>query len=74
MGEMRVLDMTGDTKIEWNIRNRKQVADAREEFNKFIARGFAAFLVGEDGKKHTRVFDFDPAAGQLIIVPVVQGG
>jgi hypothetical protein len=73
MGEIIHLARVGDIKIQWNSENRKEVAVARELFDKRIKEGWSAFRekMGEKGDKITV---FDPDAERIILVPSISGG
>lgn len=75
MGEMRVLDVTGDTKVIWDPDQRDEVDAAEEQFNSLTKKGYKAFEVGAKGRKTDhQVKKFDPELGKLILVPPIAGG
>jgi hypothetical protein len=75
MGEMSILDSTGDTKVVWDPDNDDECDAAEAQFNSLLKKGFAAFEVGKKGKKTDEVVrKFDPELGKLIMVPAMQGG
>jgi len=74
MGEMRILDMTGDTKLIWDAENEDEVDSAKRTFKELTAKGYGAYLVKKDGKPGEKVTKFDPEAEKLILVPVMAGG
>ena len=74
MGELRILDGSGDTKQVWDPENDDEVQAAREMFVKLTKKGYTAFNVGAKGAKSTRMEEFDPEAGRVILVPKVVGG
>ena len=75
MGEMRVLDTSGDTKVVWDPDNEDECDAAEAQFNSLIKKGFTAFEVGKRGKKtDDKVTKWDPELGKLIMVPRMQGG
>jgi len=74
MGEMRTLCDKGDTKVIWDPKNEDEVEAAEEQFNTLMDKGFTAFSVKKDGKKHKRIDEFDPKAGKIIMVPRMAGG
>lgn len=73
MGEIRQLTRIGDMRISWNSENDKEVAVARETFDKRIKEGWTAFRekMGIKGDK-IRVFDSD--AERIILIPPISGG
>ena len=74
MGEMRVLDETGDTKLVWDTDNQDEVDAARETFNKLKKKGYSAYHVKDKGAKGKIMTEFDETAEKLIMAPAVQGG
>ena len=74
MGEIRILDETGDTKVLWNSDNDDEIDAARETFNRLTKKGYAAFEVSATGKKGKKVDTFDPNAERLIMAPMMAGG
>lgn len=74
MGEMRLLDQTGDSKVIWDKNNQDEVDAAQETFKRLKKKGYTAYSVKKDGDKNEIIHDFDPAAEKLIMVPRVVGG
>lgn len=74
MGEMRILDESGDTKKIWDPDNEDEVKDAKRSFEDLIKKGFRAFLVDKKGEKGGAMQEFDPNAGKMILIPRMQGG
>ena len=74
MGEMNILDTTGDTKVIWDPENDDEVEAARDQFDTLIEKGFSAFQVKKNGEKGREIKRFNPEAGKIIMVPVVVGG
>jgi len=69
-----VLGSSGDTKKIWDKNNEDEVEDARASFDRLRKKGYAAFSVGKDGSKDKQIFEFDPDAERMIMVPAMQGG
>lgn len=74
MGELRVLDGTGDTKLIWDAENDAEVAAARKMYDDLIAKGHTAYSVKKTGKTGKKIDAFDPAAERIILVPRMAGG
>lgn len=75
MGELAVMDHTGDTKLMWDSDNETEVANARRTFDEMKKKGFTAYSVyGKDGAKGEQIREFDPKAEKIILVPQMQGG
>lgn len=74
MGEMRVIDTTGDLKIVWDSAKPDEVAHARATFDKMKAKGYAAFSVKKGGEAGRTLSEFDPDIEAMILVPRIVGG
>ena len=74
MGELAVLDNTGDTKVLWDTKNQDEIDAAEEQFDTLIDKGFTAYSVKKDGEKNKKITKFDPNAGKIIMVPKIIGG
>lgn len=74
MGEIREMSRKGDLKLSWNSGNEKEVAAAKEVFDKRIREGWAAFGEKRLGCKGDRIKTFDRCAERIILVPQVIGG
>lgn len=72
--EMNVLDTNGHTSIKWNSNNDDEIATARAAFEALRGKGYRAFLVGRLGRQGERLDDFDPEAGEIMMVPQLRGG
>ncbi len=75
MGQLAIMDRTGDTKHIWSPDNPDEVAAAKALFDDLVTKKkAAAFAVDEKGEKSERLKAFDPKAGKIIIVPQLMGG
>ena len=74
MGELRVLNEEGDTKVIWDPENSDEVSAAREQFNTLKKKGFTAYSVKKGGDKGKALDSFDPDSGMIIMVPKIVGG
>lgn len=74
LGELAVLDRTGDTKTIWDPSKEVEVAIARDAFNALKKKGYLIYRVDGDGGQGTTMHEFDPKAGKYIAVPAVVGG
>ncbi len=74
MGEIREMSRKGDLKLSWNSGNEKEVAAAKEVFDKRVKEGWAAFGEKIMGCKGNRIRTFDPDAERIVLVPQVAGG
>ena len=81
MGVLRVISKHGDDRVRWNEQDIQAghaeamaaIREAERIFTQERARGATAFLV-EAVKQAERIEQFDPQAGQIILVPWVIGG
>jgi len=73
MGEIRQLARVGDVKLSWNSENDKEIAVAREMFDKMIKEGWTAFRE-KMGIKGDKIRIFDPDAERIVLVPHITGG
>ena len=74
MGEIAILDNTGDSKVMWDKNNSDETEAAEEQFNALIKKGFTAYAVKKDGEKGGKITSFDADAGKIIMVPKIIGG
>lgn len=74
MGELRILDETGDTKLIWDQENEDEVEAAEATFDKLTGKGHKAFRVDGKGEKDKGMKKFDSKAEKLILVPPMQAG
>jgi len=74
VGEMAVLDKTGDTKVTWDRTKSEEVDAARATFDALRQKGYAAFAVSKDGSKGEQIRTFDPTAERIILAPALVGG
>lgn len=74
MEGLMVLDRTGDTKTTWDPENETEVSNAREQFTKWKAQGFAVFSVKKDGTPGGALSKFNPDLDKMIATPPIAGG
>jgi hypothetical protein len=74
MSELMVLDHTGDTRLQWDQKNVDEVHAARERFDEFKKKGYAAFKVNRRGSQGEQIDEFDPAEERIILIPPMVGG
>lgn len=75
MGQMLILDDTGHTTLAWDAQDEASVREVREEFDRLIARGYAAFeRSGGETTFERRLETFDPAADEILWVRPIVGG
>ncbi len=74
MGELAVLNETGDTKLLWDPNNPDEVEAALATFKRLRAKGFIAYKVQPGGDRGEIMREFDPQAEKVIMAPAVVGG
>lgn len=74
MGELKVLDRTGDTRIMWDPERPAEVEVAKKAFDEAKKKGHVAYSVTKKGDKDEVIRDFDPSAGKIIMAPALRGG
>lgn len=67
MNEMRVMNQSGDEKIEWDPDDPKSTAKAEKAFEKLKKKGYDFFEVAETKGKQVKKFSKD--IGKLIAAP-----
>jgi hypothetical protein len=67
MGEIRVLNESGDESIAWDPADSEQVAKAKAEFDRLKGDGYRFYAVEET--KGREVARFDKKLGRLIAAP-----
>lgn len=72
--ELVILDQTGDTKMIWDAEKPDEVAHARDTFEKFKKKGYAAYRVNKKGDQGEVLREFDPEAEKMILAPQMVGG
>jgi hypothetical protein len=72
-GVLRILDSTGDTKVQWDKAVPAEVAAARAQFDTLRGQGYAAYSVA-GAKKDEVLSEFDPDVETMILAPAMVGG
>lgn len=66
---------TGHAKYEWDVGSTTDTAEARAHFNAMRKKGYTAYRVDpKSGDKGEIIKEFDPSAGQIIMIPAFAGG
>lgn len=71
---LKVLDHTGDSRLEWNPRNADEVAAAHAHFDTMKAKGYLAYKVAANNEAGELLRKFDPDAREIIMSPQMVGG
>jgi hypothetical protein len=70
----RVLSNEGDTRLVWDRREPTQVKEAYQRFKDLLDQGYTAYAVRSDGKKGSRLDEFDPLHEEIVMVPKTMPG
>lgn len=73
MAKLIIMDRTGDTQEEFDVKDRTSVADAERRFKELTGVGFTAAVRTEGGKSR-KITRFDPTAEETLFFPRLQGG
>jgi hypothetical protein len=73
-GTLFKLDDTGDTRLQWNLKNPEEVEAARTRFNELKKQGYTAYTVDKSGDSGEVIHTFDPKAERIIFRPHMIGG
>ena len=71
---MAIMDLTGDTKVIWDMSKKAEVKHAEKTFDKMKKKGYLAYSVRKNGDKGEVMHTFDPKAEKIIMAPRVVGG
>lgn len=72
--EMRIIDITGDTKLIWDADASEEVENARKTFKRLTKKGYHAYSVKKNGEEGKLITEFDPDAEKIILAPPMAGG
>jgi hypothetical protein len=73
MARQIVMDHTGDTRYEFDAKDRRALAEAERRFMELTGSGFTAATRVGPGKSEV-VRSFDPTAEETIFIPRLKGG
>ena len=74
MGELRIMDESGDSKIMWDPTNKEEVDAAKLQFDALMDKGYKAYTVSKDGSTDKLIKKFDKKLGKIVMVPQLVGG
>jgi hypothetical protein len=75
VGELCILDESGDSRMQWNRNDPQQVAEARARFNELKAKHYLTYRVDPASGVRGEIIDqFDPKAGRIILHQQHVGG
>lgn len=71
---MKILDVTGDTRITWDKENGKEALEAKQKFQDLLKQGYKAYSVTASGNKGRRIEEFDVDAQEILMIPETRKG
>lgn len=74
MSTMHTLDVTGDTRIEWNPDVAEEVSMARKAFDEAKKKKYLTYKLDARGQKGELLHNFDPSAERIVCAPQTVGG
>ena len=69
-----VMDLTGDTRHEFDPDDAASVASAKARFSELALKGFRAVELGKHGEPGKLLTEFNREAEQVLFIPQLQGG
>jgi hypothetical protein len=69
-----VMDLTGDTRHEFDPDDAASVGSAKARFGELALKGFRAVELGKDGEPGKLVTEFNREVEQVLFIPQLQGG
>jgi len=70
----RILCDEGDKRLVWDRREPDQVKEAFVKFKDLLDKGYTAYAVRTDGKKGSKLEEFDPLHEEIVMVPSTMPG
>jgi hypothetical protein len=71
---LKILDVTGDTRITWDKENGKEAKEAKAKFEELLGKGWKAYSIDAKGNKNHKIEEFDVDAQEIIMVsPTAKG-
>jgi hypothetical protein len=74
IGNLNVLDKSGDVRVQWDRSNPEEIAKAQATFKQYRAEGYLAYKVNKKGDAGEVITDFDTTAERIILAPQMKGG
>jgi hypothetical protein len=74
MAQQIVMDHTGDTRHDFDVKDRISLDAAEKRFMELTGKGFRAVALSDDGSPGTLMKGFDPAVERTLFIPNLQGG
>jgi hypothetical protein len=74
MGEMSILDSTGDTKILWDCNKQDEIDKAKTQFEELMKKEYSFFKCDSKGNQLGEVKEFNELDEWIIAIPKTQKG
>jgi hypothetical protein len=80
MSTMSTLDKSGDTRVEWDPEVPAEVEAARAHFDTMTrppsrgGKGYLAYTPSDGDGRGEQIREFDPEAGEIVLVQAPVGG
>jgi len=74
MGELSILDSTGDSKIDWNCNIPEEISKARDKFNELKKSDYTMFEIFSNGDQGKELKAFNPLTESVLAVPPTRKG
>ena len=74
MGELAIIDTTGDTKVLWDKTKQAEVDAAKKMFSRLKKQGYIAYTVKNNGERGEIINNFDVNLERIIMHSPVVGG
>ncbi len=74
MGWLKILNGDEEEKYSWSPDSMKDLQVAREKFDQYMKQGFIACKIVNQGKTGVQIAEFDPAAEEIFMLGLTDGG
>lgn len=69
-----IMDRSGDTRHEFDVKDKVSLAEAEQRFKEITGRGFMAVALQDDGKPGRQIRAFDETVNATMFIPQLIGG
>ena len=74
MGQLSIMDVTGDERLSWDPTDELSVRRARNRFQEMLKKGYKAYRVNHVGGAGEKIDEFDPLASEIVMRGIAVGG
>lgn len=74
MGELSILDSSGDTKVTWNCNIPEEINSAKNKFNELKEKGYTLFEIFSNGDQGKELKEFNPLTESILAIPPTRKG